>query len=177
MKSVKLFIVIYIVTAPTVFLSLFLTIRGFPFFPETIHSTTNETETFQLEKGDYTLLYYLEGRQEASFFKEDVGTIEIYDVKSGGERNQITSVPSKEYFDDANNSYGIRGQAVCSFYLPIKQTVAIQSHFKKYGYSGLMIRTSLKKLVVCIIPYEVFVILFSIGLTWFIRKRRISVHS
>ena len=162
MKKLLPFIIIYSVTSALTFLVAVVAIKGFPFFPKNVCITTNESETLQLEKGEYTVLYYIEGGQSLPVSRGDVGAIEIKAI-SKGEQSPIVLAASNHYFDEAPHGSGKRGRAVCRFYLPTKEMLQVKSHFAEFGYQGLIIRTGLRKLIVSLILYEVIVVIISLG--------------
>ena len=162
MKKLLPFIVIYCVVSALTFLVAAFAIRGFPFFPKTVCDTTKESETLQLEKGEYTVLYYIEGGQSLPVSRGDVGAIEIEAI-SKGDVSPITLTAANYYFNEAPHGSGKRGHAVCRFNLPTNETLHVKSHFAEFGYQGLIIRTGLRNLIVSLILYEVIVVIISLG--------------
>jgi hypothetical protein len=147
-----------------------LIVPSFPFYPKEVYRTNTEISSTSLKQGEYTVLYFIEGKQNLSVSRGDVGRIDLFVVSPNGSQELLNTISENYYFDDAPDNYGIRGHAVCSFYIPTEQKIEIKSHFDKFGYSGLIIRTGLKLMIVIFILYEVFVLTLSLVLTWFIAK-------
>jgi hypothetical protein len=166
MKKLLPFIVIYCVVSALTFLASVVAIRGFPFFPRNVCITTKESETVQLEKGEYTVLYYIEGGQSLPVSRGDVGSIEI-EAMSKGDASPIALTAANDSVAETPQGQGKRSQAVCRFYLPAKAMLQVKSRFAALGYQGLIIRTGLKKPIASVIFFEVFVVIVSMVLTWF----------
>jgi hypothetical protein len=170
MKKYRLFCIIFCITSVIIFPTLMLIVPGFPFFPKEVYRTNAEISSTSLKRGEYTVLYFIEGKQNLSVSRGDVGQIDLFEVSPNGSQEPLNAISENYYFDDAPDNYGIRGHAVCSFYIPTDQKIEIKSHFGQFGYSGFIIRTGLKLMIVSFMLYEGFVLTLSLVLTWFIAK-------
>lgn len=155
------YFICYLIISSIGFAAAIIVIPGFPFFPSDVYSSTNEVGTVRLNKGAYTILYYIKGQQSLSVSRGDIGSIDIFNMTVSGTNNLIPSTPQNYYFDNAPNRFGIRGHAICSFYIPTGETITVHTHFRDFDYQGFIIRTSLNKFFAAIILFEVTVLVVS----------------
>ena len=170
MKKYLPFLIIYGVASPVLFIVAFLILPGFPFFPNEVLTTTDQNARIELKTGGYVILYFVGGTKPAPDTGGAIGTCELFKVESGT-NTPIPSVAEDYSFDDAPNDRGNRGRAVCGFYIPEKQTVIVNSHFRKFGYDGLIVRTSLEPMLIAILGYELATLGVSGGVGWVFLRR------